>query len=382
MEALTAIVWICVITFAVTAIITFVALVGGIKLGGGSRELHEKYLRSLFNALIIEIVTVSIGAFSKQLIATSRTPNPQPDLRTQSPGQGEVVSGNNFPEVSVQSPKTTTLKDPAKPSDIPKTSQQDNSQPLDELNGAIYVDDDPSWLSKFSGKDGLDGGSGLAGNPGQPGADGLYGTDVDNNGSDGERGMPGNPGIAGGHGSNGRDATITISELFSNNTQIAKIEVQCPELGNPVLYYRFSHPISFSFSGGKGGDGGNGGTGGDGGKGGRYGRDHGVRGYAGNGGNGGFGGYGGVGGNGGNGGHVKVILKGTNNFITKVRELITFSVDGGAAGIGGYTGIGGVGGKAGDTSSTASNGDDNSKLFHGRVSSGLQGAAGILSISP
>lgn len=58
MEPLQIIVWICVLTFAATVIITLLALLNLIQLP------DEKFLSRLFQVLIVEIIVAGVGAFS------------------------------------------------------------------------------------------------------------------------------------------------------------------------------------------------------------------------------------------------------------------------------------------------------------------------------
>jgi len=71
MDAQNVIVWTCIIIFILTAGITFLALLGLIKLGGGTGDKHHYFLTRLFYALLIEVATVSISVFGKSFIDNS-----------------------------------------------------------------------------------------------------------------------------------------------------------------------------------------------------------------------------------------------------------------------------------------------------------------------
>lgn len=70
MTPITAIVWTCVAAFICTAIITVLALLGVIKLGGGTAADNQYYLKRLFVALVLEVVANSLAVFYQQ----TRTP--------------------------------------------------------------------------------------------------------------------------------------------------------------------------------------------------------------------------------------------------------------------------------------------------------------------
>jgi hypothetical protein len=56
------IVWTCVVLFVVTGVITLLALVGRVTLGG-NRTAHEYYLKILFRTLVVELIVISLTAF-------------------------------------------------------------------------------------------------------------------------------------------------------------------------------------------------------------------------------------------------------------------------------------------------------------------------------
>jgi hypothetical protein len=62
--ALDVIVWTCVSVFVVTCAITILALVGKLRLGGGSQALNEYFLKRLFVALLIEVIGTSVAIYA------------------------------------------------------------------------------------------------------------------------------------------------------------------------------------------------------------------------------------------------------------------------------------------------------------------------------
>jgi hypothetical protein len=72
-------VWTCVSLFVVTAIITVGALLGWWVFGGGAAKQHDYYLKNLFRALVVEIVTVVVGFFG--LYVKSQIYQTQTDTR-------------------------------------------------------------------------------------------------------------------------------------------------------------------------------------------------------------------------------------------------------------------------------------------------------------
>jgi|GEM_PF-1401072 len=67
MDAQTFLKWTCIAIFVLTAIITFLALLGKIKLGGETKELHHYYLKRLFTVIIIQASTGSVLAFKNEM---------------------------------------------------------------------------------------------------------------------------------------------------------------------------------------------------------------------------------------------------------------------------------------------------------------------------
>jgi hypothetical protein len=59
--------WTCVFVLVATAIVTLLALVGCVRLGGGDGSKHDFYLRALFGALILEIIGVSITVYASSI---------------------------------------------------------------------------------------------------------------------------------------------------------------------------------------------------------------------------------------------------------------------------------------------------------------------------
>jgi len=70
MSAVTVVVWTCVAVFISTAIITIFALVGVLKLGGGTSSDHKYYLNRLFVALVLEVAANGVAVFYQE----TRTP--------------------------------------------------------------------------------------------------------------------------------------------------------------------------------------------------------------------------------------------------------------------------------------------------------------------
>lgn len=62
--AINVLTWTCIAIFVATGIVTLLALVGRLGLGGGDGSKHDFYLRALFAALILEIVGVSVTAYA------------------------------------------------------------------------------------------------------------------------------------------------------------------------------------------------------------------------------------------------------------------------------------------------------------------------------
>jgi hypothetical protein len=60
---ITALSWTCVGIFAATGVITLLALIGRVQLGDPKGTRHHHYLGRLFTLLILEVVTVGVGAF-------------------------------------------------------------------------------------------------------------------------------------------------------------------------------------------------------------------------------------------------------------------------------------------------------------------------------
>jgi hypothetical protein len=74
MSPLITIVWICIAIFAVTGLITLLALLNIVKLGR-TPENHDRYLSKLVSALIIEIVVGTVTGYFKYLSTPEKTLN-------------------------------------------------------------------------------------------------------------------------------------------------------------------------------------------------------------------------------------------------------------------------------------------------------------------
>lgn len=64
MDPMSVLTWACVVVFITTAIVTLLALVGQVTLGGKGGTRHSFYLKALFSALILEVVGISVTAYS------------------------------------------------------------------------------------------------------------------------------------------------------------------------------------------------------------------------------------------------------------------------------------------------------------------------------
>lgn len=62
--ALDVLTWVCIAIFVATGIVTLLALVGRLDLGGGDGTKHDFYLRALVAALILQVVGVSVTAYA------------------------------------------------------------------------------------------------------------------------------------------------------------------------------------------------------------------------------------------------------------------------------------------------------------------------------
>lgn len=55
--------WTCVALFIVTSVVTILALLGVVRLGGGDGQHNQYFLRRLFAALLIEIIAASVAGY-------------------------------------------------------------------------------------------------------------------------------------------------------------------------------------------------------------------------------------------------------------------------------------------------------------------------------
>lgn len=67
MDVSNVVIWCCAILFVITALITVLALIGRVKLGG-TRQDHSYYLKKLFHILIIETALAGVAAFGTYLV--------------------------------------------------------------------------------------------------------------------------------------------------------------------------------------------------------------------------------------------------------------------------------------------------------------------------
>lgn len=67
MNPLDVLMWIMVVVLAATAAITLLALIGRVTLGGDGGRHHSFYLKSLFGALIIEVISVSVALYRDKM---------------------------------------------------------------------------------------------------------------------------------------------------------------------------------------------------------------------------------------------------------------------------------------------------------------------------
>jgi hypothetical protein len=96
--------WACLALFIATGLITLLALLGRVRLGGGSREDHRYFVRRLFNALIIETVAIGVSAFAVSVSGASAVPNvvPAPNVtETPSLPQGKTKEFELLRDMSV-----------------------------------------------------------------------------------------------------------------------------------------------------------------------------------------------------------------------------------------------------------------------------------------
>jgi hypothetical protein len=71
MTPIAVILWTCVAVFISTAVISLLALIGILKLGGGTVKDHQYYSKRLFLALIVEVVGTGVLIFYDQTRTTS-----------------------------------------------------------------------------------------------------------------------------------------------------------------------------------------------------------------------------------------------------------------------------------------------------------------------
>lgn len=65
--AILTVTWACIALFVATGIVTLLALVGRVTLGGGDGSKHDFYLKALFTAIVLEIVGISLTAYALKL---------------------------------------------------------------------------------------------------------------------------------------------------------------------------------------------------------------------------------------------------------------------------------------------------------------------------
>ena len=76
MDPIVTVIWICVVVFASTAAITLLALTGILALGR-TPDAHDWYLKKLFQALVIQIVIIAVGAFADHFRRGGPEPTPK-----------------------------------------------------------------------------------------------------------------------------------------------------------------------------------------------------------------------------------------------------------------------------------------------------------------
>jgi len=59
--------WTCVMLFVATSLVTVLALLGKVRLGGGDGSRHHYYLRQLFLVLLVEVAGISISVYAAYL---------------------------------------------------------------------------------------------------------------------------------------------------------------------------------------------------------------------------------------------------------------------------------------------------------------------------
>lgn len=67
MDPLNVLIWTFICVVILTALITFLGLLGVVRLGGGGGTQHHYYLKKLFQTLIVEVMAVAVSAFGVYL---------------------------------------------------------------------------------------------------------------------------------------------------------------------------------------------------------------------------------------------------------------------------------------------------------------------------
>jgi len=66
--------WTCAVVFIAIAVITLLALVGKLTLGGGGTR-HDYFLKRLFHVLIVAVAVASVGAFADFMRSAQKQDN-------------------------------------------------------------------------------------------------------------------------------------------------------------------------------------------------------------------------------------------------------------------------------------------------------------------
>lgn len=96
--------WTCVALFVVTSIVTILALLGIVRLGGGDGTHHQYFLRRLFAALLIEVIAASVASYGGLLTGLvgpfQNSEKVVSDLSTRVKALEDAAANPNQPSIS------------------------------------------------------------------------------------------------------------------------------------------------------------------------------------------------------------------------------------------------------------------------------------------
>lgn len=148
MEPLSILVWTFIFVVITTAVITFLALLGMVRLGGGDGSQHDYYLRKLFEALIIEVLVVAVGAFSVNLTNRNEQFAGLKDLARKTNSNDSISLPKDTLSIATKSDSSLKPKSPAiikKITGIDSVNQVAKKIVIDTLKASIYATtDNPS----------------------------------------------------------------------------------------------------------------------------------------------------------------------------------------------------------------------------------------------